>query len=159
LINKTKEAKTENPAFFKFVSESTQSDFNALETEDKTKVLSAVEGRGYLTEGQILGLWQNSLLTATKSTEPNVISMMPAEYKETFSKLSESKKNSIIAQSKMHKLETAYQVANFWQTRDLREVSQVMEKVELLKESVEVKSTIGYDTAGIAAELAKRFKK
>jgi hypothetical protein len=159
LINKATETKTENPAFFKFVSESTQTEFNTLETEDKTKVLNAIEGRGYLTEGQILGLWKNSLLTATKSTEPNVLSMMPAEYKETFAKLSESKKNSILAQSKMHKLETAYQVANFWQTRDLREVSQVMEKVSMVKESVEVKPTIGYDMSDIAAQIAAKFKK
>jgi hypothetical protein len=160
LINKASEKKTNNPAFFNFVSESTQTEFNSLEAEDRTKVLNAVEGRGYLTEGQILGLWKNSLLTATKSTEPNVLSMMPSEYKETFSKLSETKKNSILAQSKMHKLESAYQVANFWQTRDLREVSQVMEKVELITEAKESKkSTIGYDTTDIAAQLAKRFKK
>ena len=159
LINKATETKTENPNFFKFVSESTQSEFNVLETEDKTKVLSAIEGRGYLTEGQILGLWKNSLLTATVTNEPAVISMMPAEYKETFAKLSESKKNSILAQSKMHKLETAYQVANFWQTRDLREVSQVMEKVSMVKESVEVKPTIGYDMSDIAAQIAAKFKK
>ena len=160
LINKASEKKTNNPAFFKFVSESTQTEFNSLETEDRTKVLDAVEGRGYLTEGQILGLWKNSLLTATKETEPNVISMMPAEYRETFSKLSESKRNSILAQAKMHKLDTAYQVANFWQTRDLREVSQVIEKVELITEAKgATKSTIGYDTTDIAAQLAKRFKK
>ena len=84
---------------------------------------------------------------------------MPAEYKETFTKLSESKKNSILAQSKMHKLETSYQVANFWQTRDLREVSQVMEKVTMVKESVEVKPTIGYDMSDIAAQIASKFKK
>ena len=159
LINKATETKTDNPHFFKFVSESTQSEFNVLESEDKTKVLSAIEGRGYLTEGQILGLWKNSLLTATVTNEPNVISMMPAEYKETFTKLSESKKNSILAQSKMHKLETSYQVANFWQTRDLREVSQVMEKVTMVKESVEVKPTIGYDMSDIAAQIASKFKK
>ena len=159
LINKATETKTENPSFFKFVSESTQSEFNVLETEDKTKVLSAIEGRGYLTEGQILGLWKNSLLTAKVANEPTVISMMPAEYKETFDKLSEAKKNSILAQSKMHKLESAYQVANFWQTRDLREVSQVMEKVSMVKESVEVKPTIGYDMSDIAAQIAAKFKK
>ena len=159
LINKATETKTENPSFFKFVSESTQSEFNVLETEDKTKVLSAIEGRGYLTEGQILGLWKNSLLTATVANEPAVISMMPAEYKETFAKLSEAKKNSILAQSKMHKLESAYQVANFWQTRDLREVSQVMEKVTMVKESAEVKPTIGYDMTEIAAQIAAKFNK
>ena len=159
LINKATKTKTENPAFFKFVSESTQSEFNVLETEDKTKVLSAIEGRGYLTEGQILGLWKNSLLTAKVANEPTVISMMPAEYKETFDKLSEAKKNSILAQSRMHKLESAYQVANFWQTRDLREVSQVMEKVAMVKESVEVKQTIGYDMTEISAQIAAKFKK
>jgi hypothetical protein len=159
LINKATKTKTENPAFFKFVSESTQSEFNVLETEDKTKVLSAIEGRGYLTEGQILGLWKNSLLTAKVTNEPAVISMMPAEYKETFAKLSEAKKNSILAQSKMHKLDSAYQVANFWQTRDLREVSQVMEKVAMVKESVEVKQTIGYDMTEISAQIAAKFKK
>ena len=159
LINKATETKTENPSFFKFVSESTQSEFNVLETEDKTKVLSAIEGRGYLTEGQILGLWKNSLLTATVANEPAVISMMPAEYKETFAKLSEAKKNSILAQSKMHKLESAYQVANFWQTRDLREVSKVMEKVTMVKESTEVKPTIGYDMTEIAAQIAAKFNK
>ena len=159
LINKATETKTENPSFFKFVSESTQSEFNVLETEDKTKVLSAIEGRGYLTEGQILGLWKNSLLTAKVANEPTVISMMPAEYKETFDKLSEAKKNSILAQSRMHKLESAYQVANFWQTRDLREVSQVMEKVTMVKESAEVKPTIGYDMTEIAAQIAAKFNK
>ena len=159
LINKATETKTENPSFFKFVSESTQSEFNVLETEDKTKVLSAIEGRGYLTEGQILGLWKNSLLTATVANEPAVISMMPAEYKETFAKLSEAKKNSILAQSKMHKLESAYQVANFWQTRDLREVSKVMEKVTMVKESTEVKPTIGYDMTEIAAQISAKFNK
>ena len=161
LITKASEKKTDNPNFFNFVSESTKTEFNTLETEDKTKVLSAVEGRGYLTEGQILGLWRNSLIVDTASaTTPNVISMMPTEYQDTYAKLSEAKKNSILAQSKMHKLETAYQVANFWQTRDLRNTAVVMEKVTMVKESKEVaKPTIGYDTTDIALQLANKFKK
>ena len=87
--------------------------------------------------------------------------MMPTEYKETYSKLSEAKKAQILAQSKYHVLETSYQVANFWQTRDLRDTAVVLEKVEMVKESknVEAKSTIGYDTTDIAAQIANRFKK
>ena len=84
---------------------------------------------------------------------------MPAEYKEAWNALSETKKNQILAQSKYHKLDTAYQVANFWQTRDLREVAPVMEKVEIVNEAVEAKPTVGYDTTEIAAEIAKRFNK
>jgi hypothetical protein len=161
LLSQAEDKKTNNPQFFNFVSESTQTEFNILSTEDKTKVLGAVEGRGYLTEGQILGLWKNSLLIATAQTEENVTAMMPTEYKETYSKLSEAKKAQILAQSKYHVLETSYQVANFWQTRDLRDTAVVLEKVEMVKESknVETKSTIGYDTTDIALQLANRFKK
>lgn len=160
LINKAEEKKTEEPHFFRFVSESTRNNFNELETADKSKVLNAVEGKGFLTEGQILGLWNTALITdAPSASEPNVIKMMPNEYKETFAKLSESKKSQILAQSKYHKLETQYQVTNFWQTRDLRETTQVMEKVELVNESKEETKSLPYDLTGVQESLAKRFKK
>ena len=160
LIEKAESNKSNDPTFFKFISESNREEFNTLNEEDQTRVIEAVEGRGYLTEGQILGLWKNSLIgnVITEST-PNVIAMMPIEYHETWGKLSEGKKSQIMAQSKMHKLETAYQVANFWQTRDLRETAPVMEKLNMLKESKETKSTIGYDTSDIAAQIANKFKK
>ena len=160
LINKATEKANDNPHFFRFVSESTQNEYNELSTEDQSKVLAVVEGRGYLTEAQILGLWKNALITAAATeSAPNVISMMPAEYRETWNGLSETKKNQILAQSKYHRLDTAYQVANFWQTRDLREVAPVMEKVEIVNEAKEVKPTVGYDTTEIAAQIAKRFNK
>jgi hypothetical protein len=161
LIESTKVKENSNPAFFKFISESKRNEFNELSNEDKSKVLSAVEGRGYLTEGQIMGLWTNSLMGAksVEETTSPVISMMPSEYHETWAKLSETKKNQIMAQSKMHKLETEYQVRNFWQTRDLRETAPVMEKLTMVNENKEVKSTVGYDTTGIASQIAARFKK
>ena len=84
---------------------------------------------------------------------------MPIEYREAWNSLSESKKNQILAQSKYHKLETEYQVTNFWQTRDLREVAPVMEKVAMIKENVEVKPAVGYDTTEISAAIHKKFKK
>jgi hypothetical protein len=161
LVEKVNAKKNEGPTFFKFISEEKVNEFNALTAEEKSLVVNAVEGKGYLTEGQILGLWANSLMGAVQvNNAPVVISMMPAEYHGTWAKLSEAKKNQIMAQSKMVKLETSYQVANFWQTRDLRETAPVMEKITMINEAapVEVK-TIGYDTTGIAAEIAKRFKK
>jgi hypothetical protein len=161
IVEKVNAKKGEEPTFFKFISEEKINEFNALSTDEKSKVVNAIEGKGYLTEGQILGLWANSLMGAveTPSTLP-VISMMPTEYHATWTKLSEAKKNQIMAQSKMVKLETSYQVANFWQTRDLRESAPVMEKIAMVNESevIEIK-TIGYDTTGIAEEIAKRFKK
>jgi hypothetical protein len=160
LINKATEKKNDNPHFFRFVSESVQADFAGLETEDKTKVLAAVEGKGYLTEAQILGLWKNALITdAPVAGVPAVLSMMPAEYKESWNKLSESKKGQILAQAKYHKLDTPYQVANFWQTRDLREVAPIMEKITMVKESKEETKALPYDLTGVAEDLKKRFNK
>ena len=164
LINKANEKKTENPHFFNFVSESTQTKFNELSTEDKAKVLKSVEGRGYLTESQIVTLMESALVEVAYQAVPYFVEAMPAEYKEVWASLSEAKKSQIAAQAKMVKLTTPYQVRNFWQTRDLRETAPVLEKLEMVVENKEVettekKSTIGYDVTNVAAEIAKRFKK
>ena len=162
IVEKVNAKKNEGPSFIKFISEEKVNEFNALTSEEKSKVVNAIEGKGYLTEGQILGLWANSLMGAVPANETTlaVISMMPSEYHETWTKLSEAKKNQIIAQSKMHRLETSYQVANFWQTRDLRETAPVMEKIAMVNEAiVEEVNTLGYDASEIGAEIAKRFRK
>jgi len=163
LINKATEKKTNDPHFFNFVSESTQAKFNELEVADRNKVIAAVEGRGYLTESQINILMEGALVEVAGQTAPYFVEAAPSEYKEIWNTLSEAKKNQLTAQAKMVKLSTPYQVANFWQTRDLREVAPVMEKVEMITESKQVeepkKSNIGYDVTGMAEEIAKRFKK
>ena len=161
LVEKVNAKKSDNPTFFKFISEEKVTEFNALSTEEKSKVVSAIEGRGYLTEGQIMALWNTSLSGAVETHDaPAVIKLMPTEYHDTWAKCSEGKKNQIMAQSKYHKVETAYQVANFWQTRDLREVAPVMEKIAMVNEStVEEVKTLGYDATELGAEIAKRFNR
>ena len=159
LIKTANEKGKKDPHFFKLVSEATRNSFNELSSDEQSKVLSVVEGKGFLTESQIVSLWNSKLITDAESNEPNVTKLMPIEYKEAWNSLSESKKNQILAQSKYHKLETEYQVTNFWQTRDLREVAPVMEKVAMIKENVEVKPAVGYDTTEISAAIHKKFKK
>lgn len=161
LIEKATTKKNSNPHFFRFISEAKKSEYNELSTEDQSAVLKAVEGKGFLTEGQIITLWNSSLIKADNTNEPNVITMMPEEYKETWSKLSEAKKTALLAQSKYHKLETSYQVRNFWQTRDLRDVAVVMEKVEMVNEAAveaPAKKPL-YDLTNVKEEIAKKFKK
>jgi hypothetical protein len=161
LIEKATAKENSNPHFFRFISEAKKSEYNELSTEDQSTVLKAVEGKGFLTEGQIITLWNSSLIKADNTSEPNVIAMMPEEYKETWSKLSEAKKTALLAQSKYHKLETSYQVRNFWQTRDLRDVAVVMEKVETVNEAAveaPAKKPL-YDLTNVKEEIAKKFKK
>ena len=162
LINKATVVENNNPHFFKFVSEATQNKYNELEEADKSKVLANVEGRGYLTESQINILMESALVEVAGQTAPYFIEVMPSEYKDTWAKLSEAKKSAITAQAKMVKLSSPYQVKNFWDTRDLREVAQVMEKVEMVSESKvteEKASTITYNVDGMAEAFAKRFNK
>ena len=161
LIEKATVKENTNPHFFRFISEAKKSEYNELNTEDQSKVLKSIEGKGFLTEGQILTLWNSSLVNSVKTNEPNVIEMMPEEYKETWSKLSDNKKTALLAQSKYHKLETAYQVRNFWQTRDLRDVKVVMEKVETVNEAAvvtEEKKPL-YDLTDVKKSINKRFNK
>ena len=162
LINKATVKENNNPHFFKFVSEATQNKYNELEEADKSKVLANVEGRGYLTESQINILMESALVEVAGQTAPYFIEVMPSEYKDTWAKLSEAKKSAITAQAKMVKLSSPYQVKNFWDTRDLREVAPVMEKVEMVSESKateEKASTITYNVDGMAEAFAKRFNK
>ena len=163
LINKATVVENNNPHFFKLVSEATQSKFNALEETDKSKVLANIEGRGYLTESQINVLMESALVEVAGQTAPYFLEAMPTEYKETWAKLSEAKKSAITAQAKMVKLTSPYQVKNFWETRDLRETTPVMEKVEMINEAKKLEepksTTITYNTDGMAEALAARFKK
>jgi hypothetical protein len=158
LVESAKAKSVAEPHFFKFIAESKKEEFNTLSLEEKTVVAKAIEGKGFLTESQIYALWNNAL-APVQQAEPLVISAMPTEYKETWNSLSEGKKNQLLAQSKYHRLETEYQVRNFWQTRDLREVAQVIEKVEMVKESTEEAKQLPYDMTGVAESLNKRFKK
>ena len=160
LVEKATVKVSNNPHFFAFISEAKKEEFNSLTDAEKANVIAKVDGKGFLTESQIYALWNNVIAGAPVENEPNVLAAMPTEYRETWNRLSEAKKNQILAQAKYHKLETEYQVRNFWQQRDLRETSTVMEKVEMVSEKVEEKvSTLPYNMDGMAESFAKRFKK
>jgi hypothetical protein len=160
LVEKATVKVSNNPHFFAFISEAKKEEFNSLTDAEKTSVIAKVEGKGFLTESQIYALWNNVIAGAPVENEPTVLAAMPSEYRETWNRLSEGKKNQILAQAKYHKLDTEYQVRNFWQQRDLRETSTVMEKVEMVSEKVVEKvSTLPYNMDGMAESFAKRFKK
>lgn len=161
LIEKATVKANNDPHFFRLVSSETKAKYNALEESVKTKVKNTIDASGFLAESQIVSLMEGMVTEVNNSiNEPYFITAMPVEYRETWNKLSESKKAQIAAQSKYAKLETEYQVRNFWQTRDLREYAPVMEKVELIKESAEeTKTTLPYDMSSVTEAIMAKFKK
>ena len=162
LVENAQIKENESPSFFKVVSSKTREAYNALNEDAKSNVRQHVAKRGFMTEREILSrINESQLIVENLGAQPTFIALMPSEYAETWANLSEAKQNQITAQSKYKTLNTEYQVANFWQTRDLREAPVKMEKVEMVKESKDVveKQETLYDVSSYANELKKRFNK
>lgn len=60
----------------------------------------------------------------------NLINFMPARLNERWSKLSDTRKQEILAESKMFVINNASSAEYFWNTRDMREKQITVEKVE-----------------------------
>ena len=162
LVENATKKENESPSFFRVVSSATREKYNTLTESAKTEVRNTVSKRGFMTESEIVSLMNNAqLIVESAGLQPAFITLMPAEYTEAWTNLSEAKQNQIIAQARYHTLNTEYQVANFWQTRDLRDTRVEMEKVAMVSESKteEPKSTLGYDMTGMADAFKKRFNK
>lgn len=159
LVENATKKENESPSFFRVVSSTTREKYNTLSESVKSEVRNTVSKRGFMTESEIVKLMNNSqLIVESAGVQPVFIALMPTEYSAAWTNLSEAKQNQIIAQAKYHTLNTEYQVANFWQTRDLRDTKVEMEKVAMVTESKteEPKSTLGYD---VTPEMADAFKK
>ena len=160
LLEKASAKENVDPHFFKLVGSATAEKYNALDENAKTEARKSIENSGFLTESQITRIIENvNEVSGNVSNEPLFITAMPVEYKDKWNSLSESKKRQITAQSKTRKLETEYQVRNFWQTRDLREIAPVMEKVEMINESKKEEPKLPYSLDGVQEALSKRFNK
>jgi len=162
LVEAAQVKENENPSFLNVVSSSTQDKYNALNEDAKTEVRGRVAKRAFMNESQITAIIENAeAVVESRNSEPFFISAMPTEYKEKFEALSESKQNQIKAQANYHTLKSEYQVRNFWETRDLREVKVDLEKLAPVNESAvtEKKDEPLYDVSDYAKSLKKRFKK
>jgi hypothetical protein len=115
-----------------------------------------------MNESQISAIIENAnAVVEAKNNEPFFMTAIPAEYKEKFESLTEGKQSQIKAQANYHTLKTEYQVRNFWETRDLREVKVDLEKLAAVNESTVVEKADKplYDVSNYAEGLKKRFKK
>ena len=162
LVEAAQVKENENPSFLKVVSGSVKEAYNALNEDAKTEVRQKVAKRAFMNEAQISAIIENAeAVVEARNSEPFFMAAMPAEYKDKFEALSESKQNQIKAQANYHTLNTEYQVRNFWETRDLREVKVDLEKLAAVNESAvkaEEKKPL-YDVSNYADSLKKRFKK
>ena len=157
-------AKKNNYQFMNLLSESRQNDFLALDETKKQKVVKALNESVWFGESDIIRIWNNALTTSNNNA-PKWIQEMPVEYVPIWESLNSEEKGRIVAQSKMYRLDTAYQIKNFWSTRGL---DQIKGKTINLNESantnfdVKQANDLGYDNNyvnNIASQLANRFNR
>ena len=149
-------------AFFKLLTDKKRSEFIALDEAKKEKVTKALSNAAYFSEPHIIRIWEEALIEKPKDVVPAYISKMPKEYQPIYEALSQGHKDAIHAQAQAFKLETEYQVRNFWQTRRMEDKPVGLIKLnESEQTSAAVMPTTGYRNeyvASVAEELAKRFK-
>ena len=90
------------------------------------------------------------------------IDEMPEEYTSIWESLNEGHKQSIIAQSHFYRLDTEYQIKNFWSTRQLGAKTFGVQKLDENENLNENSATQGYSSDYmnyIASALEQKFQK
>ena len=161
-VNKQKTEEVINEkkyTFLRLLDEKTQKGFLDLNEAEKQKVVKALNENNYSSEKEVMTIMGNALTEQVNSGE-KFLDMMPEAIKPVWEQMNEGQKASIIAQAKLRKLETPYQIHNFWSTRGI-DIPKA--NVQALDESIKIENPVskGYDRTylnSIAEEIGRRFK-
>ena len=150
-----------NYPFMQFLSEGKREEFHALNETEKKRVTNSLLLNPAFDEEKIVAVWESTL--ANVEVNEKWLTDMPVEFLPLWESASVGLKDRITRQAKMYRLETDYQIKNFWQTRGLgkpsEEVTEISEskKVELSKEA----KSLGYSTDYVnsISESLNRYSK
>jgi hypothetical protein len=143
-------------AFLNLVSPEVKNGFLGLNEAEKQKVAKKLNESNYSSEKEVVSIMGDALTEQNRSGE-KFLDMMPEQYKGAWEAMNEAQKASIIAQSKSYRLETSYQINNFWKTRG---ITIPAKNVQALDESKSNTTKTGYNSAyinSIAEQLGARF--
>lgn len=145
--------------FLRFLDSGERNKYFALNENVQTKIIEKAKSNTYTSQSDVNRIIE-SVITPVDNT-PLFIKGIPQEYRESWENASNSKQNQIVAESKGYSLNTAYQINNFWTTRDFRETSMSIEKINEsnnIQETIEKGVQNNYLT-WFEQELAKKFRK
>ena len=165
-VNKQKTEDKANDArypFVKFLGENKRNEFFNLNEAEKQRVTTALNAKPSFNEEGIVKVWESAL--ASVEVNEKWLTDMPVEFLPLWEAASPDVKDRIYRQAQVYKLESPYQIKNFWQTRGLDKTEQAI--VESLNESKRVEtaksnlSPLGYsfDHVNKVASGLNRFKK
>lgn len=128
--------------FMRYLSPERRKKFIDLTQAEKEVVNEAIKKSIFFTEKDVVNIWESALAAdREKSNLPKWITEMPSEYAPIWESLTNDARQRIASQAQYIKLDTPYQIRNFWATRP--DVVNFNGNVtETLNESVNPYSTI-----------------
>lgn len=126
LIKKQEEQIPENN-FLSLLSENRQNEFNTLPSETQDMIAEAMKLANVKNEAQANMVWKN-VYESKKGLD--IVENMPEICKEKWAALSDKRKEEILNEAKFYNLKTTNEINHFWATRDLREATLVVERVD-----------------------------
>jgi hypothetical protein len=152
-----------NYPFLNLVDDKVKNGFLSLNEAEKQKVVEALNEQSY-TSGTDVTQIMGSALTEQAKSGTKFLDMIPEDLVGAWESLNESQKNAIVAQSYSYRLDTPYQINNFWRTRGLSDsvkpnLEQINESQDQNTNEQQMRGVSNAYLQNIADALDKRFKK
>ena len=150
--------------FLTFLGESKRDEFIALNETEKKRVAKALDAKPSFNEETIVKVWESAL----ENIEVNEawLSNMPVEYMPLWEAASSEVKDRISRSSRVLRLDTPYQIKNFWQTRGLGKpedfVAESLNESKIVVTEVVKQPVLGYNDDYVNAmkdKLGKSFSR
>lgn len=135
-IKKAKVLANKKPHFYSFLSEQQIAEFKLLDSTHRDAIVLELYSSEYYNAQDVLNVIGRVITEKRMSYEDRIVGNVPALLKETWNGLDQTKKLSIIAESKYFNLVTTSDIANFWSTRPFAKAVFGPEAV-MIKESVQ----------------------
>jgi len=150
-----------NYPFVQFLGENKKAEFSALNETEKKRVANALNAKPAFDEERIVKVWESAL--ASVEVNEKWLTDMPVEFLPLWEAASADAKDRITRQAKMYRLESPYQIKNFWQTRGLGKPAEGNTEINESKraELAAGVNGLGYSNdylQSIAESLGNRFK-
>ena len=152
VLESVQKQKTDNKSnnadypFLTFLGESKRDEFIALNETEKKRVAKALDAKPSFNEANIVAVWESALENVEVNEE--WLTNMPAEYFPLWENASAEVRDRIARQSRVFRLDTSYQIKNFWQTRGLGKpedfVAESLNESKRTETEVVKQSALGY---------------
>jgi hypothetical protein len=153
--------------FFKFLNEEKRNEFMSLNETKKEKVAKALNDGAYFSQADVTRKWDAAIVEQVEQDNaPLFIQLMPESVKPLWESISVQEKERTFAASQLRKLETEYQIKNFWnsrgfvkgQTHGLVKLNE-NESITAIKTKPSTSGISSDYMAGVAEAVGKRFNK